>query len=355
MTSSDNIFQRYAGCLLAGAVGDALGGAVEFLSSAEIDKKFGERGITDYTESYGGIGKITDDTQMTLFTAEGLIRAYIRQNEKGICDISSVVSHAYQRWLTTQRRNNSNLNVSMDGWLSSQDALFAQRAPGNTCLTALETMSHFGEFAVNDSKGCGGIMRVAPVALASTWYQTEQPALWAFETAMELCALTHGHPTGQLAGGFFAAFLTLLLNGESKAKALEKSTLLLQQYDRHQEVLLAVLNAAKLADQTPGSRNALPQLGEGWVAEEALAISLYCALSTEDTEEAIILAVNHSGDSDSTGSITGNIMGLLNGADSIPSRWMEELELREVIKTMATDMIDLPRCYHNMWDKYPGH
>ena len=114
-------------------------------------------------------------------------------------------------------------------------------------------------------------------------------------------------------------------------------------------------NAAKLADQTPGSRNALPQLGEGWVAEEALAISLYCALSTVDTEEAIILAVNHSGDSDSTGSITGNIMGLLNGADSIPSRWMEELELREVIKTMATDMIDLPRCYHNMWDKYPGH
>ena len=48
-------------------------------------------------------------------------------------------------------------------------------------------------------------------------------------------------------------------------------------------------------------------------------------------------------------------MGLIHGADAIPARWLEELELKEVIETITKDMVDLPRYYHDMWDKYPGH
>jgi len=81
------------------------------------------------------------------------------------------------------------------------------------------------------------------------------------------------------------------------------------------------------------------QLGEGWVGDEALAIALYCALKYEnDFEKAIIASVNHSGDSDSTGAITGNILGAYLGLERIPKRFLEHLELRNIILEVADDL-----------------
>ena len=87
---------------------------------------------------------------------------------------------------------------------------------------------------------------------------------------------------------------------------------------------------------------AIPVLGEGWVAEEALAISIYCALTAKNLEEGIVTAVNITGDSDSTGAITGNILGAMAGVAAIPSRWLAQLELREVIQIVAQDLVLLP-------------
>lgn len=354
-TDLEKTKSAFIGCLLGGAVGDALGAAVEFLTLDEILSRFGSAGIHEYAPAYGGLGRITDDTQMTLFTAEGLIRGIVRGQTKGICHIPSVVAHAYQRWLITQGRSNHAVSTSEDGWLLAVKELHSQRAPGNTCLSALETTRSFGEPAINDSKGCGGIMRVAPVALISKRGPGEYDPEWAFDTATDICALTHGHPSGQLSGGFFAAFLAFILNGESKLDAIAKSRKLLTQHRDHEEVLTRVDQAVLLASTAPLQRNRLPELGEGWVGEEALAISLYCALSTDSTEEAIILAVNHRGDSDSTGAITGNIMGALNGAISIPQHWLTPLELRSVIEQIAIDMIDVSDHAEEFWERYPGH
>ena len=77
---------RFRGCLFGGAVGDALGADVEFMSTGEIRARYGPDGVTDYTTA-DAIGRITDDTQMTLFTAEGLIRAHNRMADRGICDV----------------------------------------------------------------------------------------------------------------------------------------------------------------------------------------------------------------------------------------------------------------------------
>jgi hypothetical protein len=72
-------------------------------------------------------------------------------------------------------------------------------------------------------------------------------------------------------------------------------------------------------------------MGGGWVGEEALAISLYCALAAEGNfAKGVRLAVNHTGDSDSTGSITGNILGAMQGKATIPALWLRELELKDV-------------------------
>lgn len=110
---------RFLGCLLGGAVGDALGAPVEFMKRTEILRRFGPKGITQYAPAYGGLGTITDDTQMTLFTAEGLIRGWVRGCFKGITTYSGVTSHAYLRWLQTQgERPTCDIDFGTD-WLRS--------------------------------------------------------------------------------------------------------------------------------------------------------------------------------------------------------------------------------------------
>jgi len=144
------MISKYQGCLLGLAIGDALGAPVEFLTLSEIKRQYGEHGITDFTQ-WGRFkpGSYTDDTQMSLSTAIGCIRSYQRWKSRGTCNPASVV---YRRYLE---------------WLESQKDPDRRRAPGTTCLTALGSgkMGSIEE-RINNSKGCGGVMRTAPVGLA---------------------------------------------------------------------------------------------------------------------------------------------------------------------------------------------
>src|SRR5256885_6004739 len=91
--------RRYRGCLLGGAVGDALGAPVEFMSLAEIRAQFGRGGITEYTTAFDRKGAITDDTQMTLFTAEGLLRAYVQNGGRDTRSVTAAGARANPRWV----------------------------------------------------------------------------------------------------------------------------------------------------------------------------------------------------------------------------------------------------------------
>ena len=303
--------QRFRGCLLAGAIGDALGAPVEFMSRNAIHAHFGAGGITDLAQAYGRVGAITDDTQMTLFTAEGLLRAFVRHASRGITTYPGVVASAYLRWLRSQDEDRDVVEEA-DGWLISHRQLHARRAPGNTCLSALWAMQAAkcgGRPANNNSKGCGGVMRVAPVGLfASHWHDHAK----AFDLACQLAALTHGHPTGQLPAGVLASLVHDLSLGHGLDPALDRAMAVLAERDDADETITALGNARSLASETIRGNcapsQALSRLGEGWIAEEALAMSVYCALVANDLRDGLILAVNHGGDSDSTGAITGKAM-----------------------------------------------
>lgn len=357
---------RFAGCLLGGAVGDAIGAPVEFLSRREILAAFGPSGITGHARAYGGLGRITDDTQMTLFTAEGLIRSRVRGCFRGTTTIAGVTAHAYQRWLETQgvpALRRFGFENDPTGWLFSHPELHSRRAPGNTCLSALRNMTELGAPARNDSKGCGGVMRVAPVGLFGAnggLYPDE-----VFATARELAALTHGHPSGSLPAGVLAVMVMRLAQGDSLTTALAAARVELVTYADHRETLAALELAEQLAAEGVEPQKAIPRLGEGWVAEEALAIAVYCALVARDFRHALLLAVNHDGDSDSTGSIVGNLLGARDGVEVIPQEWLAPLELRDVILELALDLHDCvwwemgemaedKTLNLRVWEKYPG-
>ena len=338
---------RVRGCLLGGAIGDALGNPVEFLSLDAIRRTYGDRGVTGMVQDADGvIGRVTDDTQMTLFTAEGLIRARARAAEKGIGGAETTcLQHAYRRWLDTQNypappaRGGNDLVRT--GWLRTQPWLYARRAPGNACLTGIaaghvpDPSGAPGEPGpVNpQSKGCGTVMRSAPFGLTGG-----DPARM-FALAAAASRITHGHPTASLSAGAFAAIVAYLLRGESGPAAVLRAMELLRRHAGHEETTAALRAAVDLAG-TPGapSPERVESLGAAWIAEEALSIAVYCFLApTASAAEALLLSVNHSGDSDSTGSLCGNLLGVAYGDVQLPVEWLMLTEGRTVIATVADE------------------
>jgi ADP-ribosylglycohydrolase len=319
----------YRGCLLGGALGDALGAPVEFMTLAQIQEAFGPVGVVGLEPEYGRCGAITDDTQLTLFTAEALLRWAHRTGGGDEGALAEVGLRAYRRWLLTQGEEAG--ATGTPGWLLGVEELHARRAPGLSCLSALRA-GPMGTPArpINGSKGCGGVMRAAPVGLA----RLDDP----FQAGCALAALTHGHPTGYLAAGYLAQVVAELGRGGDLSAACQRASRRLAREPGHEETLGAVNDAFALAAALRPAPLALETLGGGWVAEEALAIALYCALTARDVPHGLLLAVNHGGDSDSTGAIAGNLLGLLAGEDALPARWLEELELREVVAAVADDL-----------------
>ncbi|MBA8794429.1 ADP-ribosylglycohydrolase [Friedmanniella endophytica] len=337
---------RVRGSLLGGAIGDALGGPVEFWDLPRIRAVCGPDGVRSYqpatVDGVPGHGWITDDTQMTLFTVEGIIRASVR-TDRGLGFTVAVLQHAYDRWLDTQQLDGP--DGTRDGWLIGQRWLYSRRAPGTTCLQALETardghrsISPFGRPAVNGSKGCGGVMRSAPFGLV--WPGAGYPLDWTFDAAAEAAGFTHGHVTGRLASGALASLVGALVRGRSLAEAVEDTLGLLERRDGHQETSRAIVRAVEAA-RHPADAAVVESLGAGWIAEEALAVGLYAALAHPEPGEvldALALAVTHSGDSDSTGSICGNLLGALHGETALPPELVFEVEGRGTILTLADDL-----------------
>jgi ADP-ribosylglycohydrolase len=310
--------EKALGVLLGGAIGDAFGYEVEFDPISRIRTRFGSSGITEPV-FHGGKLVVSDDTQMTLFTLEGLVQAL---GEEGFSVPSCVdlIRLAYLDWLGTQRGG-----ANGKGWLAAQPEMHARRAPGNTCMSALGaggkgSINH----PLNNSKGCGGVMRVAPIGLLSKGLKPEQ----TFQLAAEAAACTHGHPSGYLSAGAMAAMVRFLAEGADLRSAADQSLAMLRSHARHEETEDSIGKALALAGQPCGDQaSAVETLGGGWVGEEALAIGLYAALSAGSFVEAIRIATNHSGDSDSTASIAGQLWGAMNGLDGIPHVWVSSLDI----------------------------
>ena len=147
--------EQVRGCILGGAVGDALGYPVEFLSYEQIRMKYGSRGITGYDLDENGLAEISDDTQMTLFTATGLLFASTRAHTHGVCGYPDYyVRMHYIDWLATQTGGHQ--GGYGGSWLGWEKRMYVRRAPGNTCMDALEIIRRGGTVE-NGSKGCGGV------------------------------------------------------------------------------------------------------------------------------------------------------------------------------------------------------
>jgi ADP-ribosylglycohydrolase/protein-tyrosine phosphatase len=308
------------GVLLAGAIGDALGYRVEFDSWSTIRAAHGEGGLR-FADAAGPL-VVSDDTQMTLFTLEGLLRAPAANAEA-----VEEVRRAYLDWYETQQPGGTRTRA---GTLAGQRVLRARRAPGNTCLSALAAGgTGTPETPINDSKGCGGVMRAAPVGFL------DADDARIFDLGVRTAALTHGHPEGYLPSGAMALITRRLLAGESLHASVEAARRALPAWSRHEATARALATAVEAA----GTRLTPPQLrqrlGQGWVGEEALAIGVYAALEARDFADCLELATNHDGDSDSTASIAAQLYAAAHGLRVVPAEAVYRLDVLHPLLGLA--------------------
>lgn len=336
---------KFRGCLIGGAVGDALGYAVEFQNESAIFAQYGKPGITEY-QLHDGLAWISDDTQMTLFTANALLFGKTRRAVRGEQHpYPDYIANSYREWHKTQyslfRRTNRKYVFS---WLMQVPGLYASRAPGMTCTSAIrEGCCGTMECPPNNSKGCGGVMRVAPIGLYAP--SLEMSALEVDRLGAEAAALTHGHEMGYIPAAMLVHIVQMLAHNDNVTpkQAVKDSMgamwLLFPQAETLPQFLMLMEKAVTLSESSMDDLDAIHALGAGWVGDEALAIAVYCALKyPNDFDKAMIAAVNHSGDSDSTGAIAGNILGAYLGLSGIPQKYLRNLELVDVLTEIADDL-----------------
>lgn len=337
----------YKGCLKGGAIGDALGWPIEFKHIEQIKNYFGKDGIQDLVITRTGKAEITDDTQMTMYTADGLIKSALKKLNLDEMPDMKTVFNSYKLWFDAQMGKVQKQNR---GWINDIKEMYASRAPGNTCLSAIRN-NNPGSIAkpINNSAGCGGVMRVAPAGLM----YKNNPEL-AFKVGAECAALTHSHPRGYLPAGVLSEMIAHIVNGKNVDGAVNETLKTLKKYDGHEPVTALLEKAQKLAKSDIKPSEAIKELGEGWVGDEAIAISTYCALKEpKDFAKAVKMAVNHSGDSDSTGAILGNILGAELGVEKIPSKWLNNVELNKELGQLAEDLYVKPQDIKNPIRRYP--
>lgn len=336
---------KIQGCLIGGAAGDALGYVVEFMHYRDIRQSFGPQGIIEY-EPENGKALISDDTQMTLFTANGLLYGETRMMLRGIgSGPHTCVPYAYRDWLYTQDRNYK--PEFFTSWLVKIPELNSRRAPGNTCLSALKS-GRIGtiETPINHSCGCGGVMRAAPVGLFYGQYYNDLTDENIIRYGAETAAVTHGHPWGYISAGMLALIVKKAAFSENDLpKIIHDSLEAAKAVFGGNEYWTGFENLINLAVELAGNDDDdganISKLGEGWVGHETLAVAVYCALRYEhDFTRAIIAAVNHDGDSDSTGAVCGNILGAYLGMEGIEQKWKQDLELYDTIMEIGMDLCD---------------
>jgi ADP-ribosylglycohydrolase len=280
------------------------------MSLADILDTYGENGITDLDGAFGlPAGVITDDTQQAMAVAEGLITAMLHNlTSEAVCE---------NVWRELKR------------WHATQSIPFQSRAPGFTSMEALrKAIPGTLKKRTNSSNSCGSVMRAHPIGIAFANDPTT-----AFNIGMDVSVLTHGDDQAVTAGGAMASLISSLCAGVLLNEALETMCGLIEGIGIARLPItqrVCSLNADELAC------GSMKKIGLGWNADDALAMSVFAARRFPDNyHRAVCFAVNHDGDSDSTGSMTGALLGAMHGLDAVTRSWRDRLERRADLNRLA--------------------
>ena len=233
--------------------------------------------------------------------------------------------------------------------LDGDNTLVQMGANANEIIIPKISMDGLGDYSRNGGYVDGDVTltneTVAPLGLHYNFKSDNISQLDM--TGAKLSAITHGHSLGYMPSAVLTHILNRIVYPINEKLSPEKIIMEARDAvnelfcdDKHIDELVSTINKAiKLSKNDDEDLKNIKRLGEGWVAEETLAIAIYCSLKYQnDFSKGIVAAVNHSGDSDSTGAVTGNILGALVGCENIDKKWKNNLEIHNVIAEMSEDL-----------------
>ncbi|MDR2458032.1 MAG: ADP-ribosylglycohydrolase family protein [Clostridiales Family XIII bacterium] len=315
--------EHFRGCLLGGSIADAKG----------------------FSEVQDRVNLVSDNTQLTSFTLDGLVWADEKAVKRGIYAYIPCLFYSYQKWYYTQTGSLADeaYKFILNGEILKWEDLFARRGKGTTTLYALKDSIHnrFGSLKhkVNNGIGCGAVMRSAPIGM---YFANDEEA--AFNYGVQAAALTHGSDNAILSPGFFAYLIALIFQGmdinEAAIKSLSrlsKNCFSLDVSTLHDLIKKAILLSKDLANPI----ESLNFIGKGDIAEEAMADALYIALKYyDDFNGALKVISQYDGNKSSIGSIAGNLIGANIGINNLPFDLIYWTELSDLIVYGADKLLD---------------
>ncbi len=300
-----NLEDRYLGCLIGLACGDALGGPVEFVPRAQMDERYPD-GLRDFIG--GGWlhlfpGEITDDTLMALDVA----RSVVAHPDGNMDDLAS----RFLAWRNSEPKDIGN---------TTRDALdrLARGIPWDEA--GEQTHANRGP---RNSAGNGAIMRCAPVALR---FRTDPDRLR--DVSIDVSRLTHANPLCTWASIAVDRAIAALLDGESIAGAIDRSSEDIQSAE-----VRSAINRA-------GSVNR-DRVASGGYVLDTLSAAYWSLLQTASFEDAVVVAVGLGGDTDTTAAVAGALAGAHYGLRAIPDRWHSHVQYRDELTQLALDLLSL--------------
>ena len=353
--------KAFRGAMLGLAVGDAMGSAIDRKTLEQICADYGPNGLLGY-DLANGYAEVSSYTQLAAFSANALLLGLTRrQVQNRSIPLVRYVGVALREWSRSQQYSTPERNYC---WLSSEPELKRRRCMDTRMLDALsrETLGTPDEPVYrNDSPSA--LTEVIPAALLGSILEMESDEVDLL--AAQMVALTHGDPQTFISGAVLAHMIcTLSKQPDIALDALLQDTVdaISLQFSRQYGGCAHIWELFQMAQifaasDTVTSVDAMERLGCR-TAPEVLAGVLYCLLTCNgDFDAAMITAVNHSGRSAAVAAITGTILGLQSGEDTLPDFYMESLEPAELLRQIADDLSQVSvihqrgRLYDDDWDR----
>lgn len=304
---------KFKGSLLGTAVGDALGMPVEGWSLSRIESTYGE--LREMMPGFLPAGSYTDDTEMMIGIAETII-------ERGFVDPDLLIKKFLEKFDPRRSYGISTIMVF---------DLIRSGVPWREASARI--------FNGQGSYGNGAAMRIAPVAV---FYHDDFEMLK--KAVIDASRVTHTHPLG-IEGALLQALAIALATRSDPKRPLDKESFI-EELHAHAEsdVFREKMKTIKrfLTAESPRKVDVVRELGNGYEAFTSVPTAI-CAflLHSESFEDAVAYAVSLGGDADTIGAMTGAISGAFHGFEAIPQRWLQKLENRQYIETLAEKLWEL--------------
>lgn len=327
-------------CILGGVIGDALGYPVRDLEYDIIIKNYGKSGIDKIELDCDNRARITDNTQLTIFTIDALIRTYTKYylyNKTGMGVINTYT--AYLRWQYNQGRkipNTRDIDFLNDNYLMNYQELKYERCAENYTKEILCNEIQKDKLeGTNDNKGYLCLTKTAPIGLV--FYKDDEDA---FEMAVKIAKITHGHPSAYISCGILSVIIANLLKGENLNDSIQKALNIARNKKDSKEVIQKINFAYRMSKDKYHYAEKLDDFGLCDKADDLLAAAIYICLIFEDKDisDALIFSVNNNCLSNNIASVVGNILGLYKGLDIISTQWSKKIELYDLYKSLSFDL-----------------